>query len=161
MAATGFLLERRRLALWHTRRDRCFIGAQIAEQRVSIREPSLDQAPADWHGRHGHGSGRRCNDRSRRDHRRDTVAIYAEARAAIHWMTPAEAGTPAPPPIVADEVGPIAEVGATIEAGVETIAHVAEVGVVGDAAAVPGRGIRWRERGEAQSRSRDREKRRT
>src|SRR5919198_3427729 len=105
MAMTSLLLERRRLR--HVGRNRCFIGAQIAEQRASIREPSLDQAPGSWRGRHRHG-GRRCNGRGQRDNRHDTEAIGPEARAAIEWMAPAEARTPGPPPIVAEEVSPIA-----------------------------------------------------
>src|SRR5436309_1891515 len=112
MAMTGLLFERRWLR--HVGRDRCFVGAQIAEQRISIREPTLDQAPAEWHGRHCHGGGR-CNGRGQRDNRRDTEAIYAETRAAIERVTPAETRTPGPSP-VAEELGAITEVRVTVEA---------------------------------------------
>ena len=84
------LLERRRLAFRHVGRDRGFVGAQVAEQRAAVREPDLPQAP----------SGRQHR---RRDdwHRYGANAIAAKMRAAIERVTPAEARTDAPSPIVA------------------------------------------------------------
>src|SRR5262245_9993190 len=157
MPVTRLLLERR-LRLRHIGRDRCFVRAQIAEQRASVREPWLDQAPHCRHGRYRC----RCNGRSDRDNRRNAVAIDAETRAAIHGMTPAEARTPAPSPIVADEVSPVAEDAAMVETGVVAKADMGEVGVVAEAAADAGRSIRGRERSsEAEGRSRDRDEGRT
>src|SRR5262249_13499854 len=82
-----------RLAFRHVARDGGFVGAQVAEQRASVCESDLSQAP-------GSRERRRCNDRQQRADHRHADAV-AEMGAAIERVTPAEARADAPSPIVA------------------------------------------------------------
>src|SRR5262249_20713724 len=90
------LLERRRrLAFRHIASDGSFIGAQVPEQRASVREPGLPQAPGGW-------EHRRSNDRRQRADHRHADAV-AEMGAAIERVAPAEARADAPSPVVAKD----------------------------------------------------------
>jgi len=158
-AGDGLLLERhRRLAVRHIGRDRRLVGAQVAEQRAPVRESYLPQAAPER--RH-----RRCDDRSRLDHRHDTVTIRSDLCAAVPRMPPTETRMPRRSRIVAEEIGPIGEeavvvedtaivekaliVDARVDVAACDAADVGDAGVVAIAAAGAGGGISRREHGEA------------
>src|SRR5262245_56151255 len=154
------LLERRRrLAFRQIGRDRCFVGAQVAEQRASVRESDLPQASGRWQ----YWCGDDWTDHRRRDDRSDDWhGIAAKMRTAVERVAPAEARTNAPAPIVAinrawegdeaavEDEALIDDDTTFVEAGVHGASDAADMGAVEvSAAAGAGIGIRWREHAEA------------